>query len=123
MYTLDTNAIIYYIKGEPAVISVIEYIFNNRSAVYISTITEAELFGFPGLSIDEEQKLEGFMSVVAIISVDSKIARIAASIRRNYHLKISDSIIAATALFTGTTLVTRNVRDFRKVPNLLIKKL
>jgi predicted nucleic acid-binding protein len=33
-------------------------------------------------------------------------------------MKALDSLIAATALMTGTTLATRNVRNFQRVPNL-----
>jgi predicted nucleic acid-binding protein len=123
MYTLDTNAIIYYVKEDPALVLFLEQIFSKQFTVYISTITEIELFGFPGISFIEEKKLEELMLIFGIISVDSKIARIAASLRRNYRLKVSDSAIAATAIFTGTTLVTRNVRDFRKVSDLKIQKI
>ena len=38
-------------------------------------------------------------------------------------LQTADGIIAATAVFTGTTLVTRNVRDFKKVPTLNIEAI
>ncbi|MBI4032478.1 PIN domain-containing protein, partial [Candidatus Berkelbacteria bacterium] len=55
--------------------------------------------------------------------VDSKIAPVAAFIRRTHRLKLADSIIAATALFTGTTLITRNTQDFRKVHRLKLKKI
>ena len=59
----------------------------------------------------------------AIIPLDSRIARIAGSLRRQYNIKTADSIVAATALFTGTTLITRNIRDFQKIPNLLLRKI
>ena len=36
---------------------------------------------------------------------------------------VPDSIIAATAMFTGITLLTRNTRDFRKISNLGIRKI
>ena len=34
------------------------------------------------------------------------------------ELKLPDAIIAATALHTGTPLLTRNVKDFKKVRGL-----
>jgi predicted nucleic acid-binding protein len=38
-------------------------------------------------------------------------------------MKALESFITATALMTGTTLATRNVRDFLRVPNLDVRQL
>src|SRR2546428_5713228 len=54
--------------------------------------------------------------------MDSQIVRLAAIVRKTYGLKMPDSVIAATALFTGTCVVTRNTEDFRKVPQLPIEE-
>jgi toxin FitB len=124
MYTLDTNAIIYFLKGDKQAILILEKIINeNRGPIYISSITEAELFSYANLTDQDENDLEKILTTLATIAVDSRLARIAAWIRRQYGLKIADSIIAATAIFTGTTLVTRNIKDFDKIPNLLILKI
>ena len=58
-----------------------------------------------------------------MIDVDSRIAQLSGQLRASYGIKALDSFIAATALMTGTTLATRNVRDFRRVPNLDIREL
>jgi len=58
------------------------------------------------------------LHTLAVIPVDSRIARIAGALRRVHRLKTPDGAVAATALFTGSTLVTRNVKDFKKIPNL-----
>lgn len=58
-----------------------------------------------------------------VVPVDSQLGRVAAYVRRSHGLKLADSIIAATALVNGTTLLTRNVRDFRNVPNLKALKV
>lgn len=123
MYTLDTNAIIYFLKDDAKAKEVLRDIFIKNVPIYISTITEIELFSFPGLDDLEKLQLERRLSTLSIISLDSPIARIASFLKRMHNLKLADSIIAATALFTGSTLVTRNVRDFAKVPNLSIKKI
>ncbi len=123
MYTLDTNAIIYYLKDEPDVVTSLNTIFTQNVPIYISTITEIELFGFSKLSEQETAQIEAILRTVAIIPVDSRIARTAGFIRRNYHINIADSTMAATALFTGTTLLTRNIRDFRKIPNFSLQKV
>ena len=46
MLTLDTNAIIYYLKGEEMAVRSLNKAFEDDAAVYISTITELELFSF-----------------------------------------------------------------------------
>jgi len=123
VYTLDTNAIIYYLKDDPHAAAVLSDIFTEDSPLYISAITEIELFGFPKLSDNEVEQIEAILRTVAIIPVDSRIARTAGFIRRNYHVNIADSAIAATALFTGTILLTRNIRDFRRIPNLSVQQI
>lgn len=120
MHTLDTNAIIYYLKDDPAAVRLLSDIFNSITPLYVSTITEVELFSFSSLSEDESERIERILKTVAILPLDSRLARTAAELRRTYGLKIPDSIIAATALFTNSTLVTRNIRDFKKVPNLIL---
>ena len=40
-----------------------------------------------------------------------------------HRLKLADSAIAATALFTGTKLLTRNTRDFKNVFNLAVQRI
>jgi predicted nucleic acid-binding protein len=123
VYTLDTNAIIYYLKDDPHAVAVLSDIFTENTPLYISAITEIELFGFSKLSDREAEQIEAILRTVAIIPVDSRIARTAGFIRRNYHINIADCTIAATALFTGTTLLSRNIRDFRKIPNLSLRQI
>ena len=123
MYTLDTNAILYYLKDDANTVSLLRGIFAQNVPVYVSAITELELFAFSNLSAAEEALIEELLTTVAIISVDSHIARLAAFIRRQYRLKVPDSVIAATALFTGSTLLTRNTRDFRRIPNFSVLRV
>lgn len=122
-FTFDTNAIIYYLKGDKKVSNSIEEILNDDPSIYISTITEVELFGFPKITEIEAYQIEKILETVSIIPLDSRIARMAARIRQLYKLKTADSVIAATALFTGSALVTRNVKDFAKVMDLQIKSI
>mgnify|MGYP001562026446 CR=1 FL=1 len=123
MYTLDTNAIIYYLKGDTSSVNFLKDILGQDVPIYVSAITEVELFGFSQLNSLEMRRIEELLYTLSIIPLDSRIARDAGLLRRVYRLKVADSVIAATALFTGTQLVTRNIRDFRKIPNLLIAKI
>jgi predicted nucleic acid-binding protein len=123
VHTLDTNAIVYYLKDDTDAVAVLRGVFAQSSPVYVSVVTELELFAFANLSRDEESLIEDLLATMSIIPLDSRIARLAALVRRHYGLKIPDSVIAATAMFTGSTLVTRNTRDFRKIANLVILKI
>lgn len=123
MYTLDTNAIIYYLRDESQVVEIFRDILMQSVPIYISTITEVELFSFSQLLVSEEERINAILNTLAILPVDSNIARKAGRIKNQQGLKIVDSIIAATALLTRTTLLTRNIRDFRKVPGLEVRKI
>ncbi|MEK7074866.1 MAG: type II toxin-antitoxin system VapC family toxin [Patescibacteria group bacterium] len=123
MYTLDTNAIIYYLHDDFDAMAVMQDVLDKNTPVYISTITEIELFGFPRLNTTEVEQIERMIKTLSVIPVDSRIARLAGEIRKTYGLPIADSIIAATALFTGSTLLTRNIRDFKKIQGLILRTL
>jgi predicted nucleic acid-binding protein len=123
VYTLDDNAIFYFLRDDTDAVTILRGVFAQSSPVYVSAITELELFAFRDLTSDEESLIENLLTTVAIIPVDSHVARLAALVRRRYRSKAPDSIIAVTAMFTGSTLLTRNTRDFRKISNLLIRKV
>jgi predicted nucleic acid-binding protein len=118
MFVLDTNAIIYYLKDEQSAVKVIDKIFAQNPIIYISVVTELELLSFSNLTTNELNKIEGFLQIVSVVPLDSRLARIAANLRRLYKIKTVDSIIAATSLYTGSTLVTRNIKDFQKIIGL-----
>jgi predicted nucleic acid-binding protein len=123
MYTVDTNAIIYYLKGDASALSFFNTALLKNEPLYVSTVTEAELFGFPALSVAEEEKISALLGSLPGIPITSEMARRAGYLRRTFGLSLPDSIIAATALSMQTTLVTRNVRDFRHVPELHVLKV
>jgi predicted nucleic acid-binding protein len=123
VYTLDTNAIIYYLKDEAAAVKTLTKIFSEDAPLYISAITEVELFGFPNLADAESDQITELLRTIAVIPLDSQIARTAAEIRRSYRCSIADSVIAATALFTGTKLLTRNIADFKKIAGLEVQTI
>lgn len=123
MFTFDTNVLIYFINGDKKVIERVDKIIYEKLIVYFSTISEAEAFSFKNLSKEDIEIIDGLLNSLYIIPPDSKIARTAGFLRRITNIKIADSIIAATALSTRSTLLTRNVKDFKKVPNLQIEEI
>lgn len=120
MFTLDTNAIIYYPKNEARAVSTLEPLFVQDVALYVSSITELELFSSPALTDKDILAISQLLASLVIIPLDSRLARFAGYLRRLYRLKTADSAIAATALLTHTTLVTRNISDFQRIPTLAL---
>jgi predicted nucleic acid-binding protein len=106
------------LKSEPAAVSILEPLLAQDVALNISAVTELELFSFPGLSDPEISAISQLLNSLVIVPLDSRIARFSGYLRRTYRSKTADSAIAATALLAHATLITRNVRDFQRIPNL-----
>jgi predicted nucleic acid-binding protein len=121
MYTLDTNIIIYFLKGDAEVRKFLEEEISRGSRFFISAITEAELFGYPAITSEEALKIEEVLRTISIIPVDSQIARLAGFFKRKYKISLPDAIIAATGYLTNTILLTRNIKDFKKVKEISTK--
>jgi predicted nucleic acid-binding protein len=117
-YLIDTNIIIYTLKGINTAVETMEELENGESEIYYSTIVEAELFSFHQLTKEQKEKIRGVLDLGEIVNVDSEVALKAAEFRalsnKRYHrkLKLPDAIIAATAVICSSVLVTRNVDDF-----------
>jgi predicted nucleic acid-binding protein len=120
MYLFDTNAVIYFAQKEPKATERLEEVFASRTPLFIATISMAELFSLPLLPDEERHSIEGILSVLTPAPLDATLARHAGELRAVHRLKLADSIIAATALFTNSALITRNTHDFIKVPTLSI---
>jgi predicted nucleic acid-binding protein len=118
VYTLDTNAIIYYLDEEPSVVPLLDPILGHDRAIFVSVVTELELLSHPGLTEEDREEIQQLLMSVVIFPLESRLAQLAGALRRQYHLKTPDSIVAATALLTRTTLVTRNIRDFQGIDGL-----
>jgi predicted nucleic acid-binding protein len=63
MYTLDTNAIIYYLNGDRTVMQTLEEIIDQGAPRYVSTITVLELFSRRGLSELEKDDIERILGL------------------------------------------------------------
>ena len=118
MYTLDTNAIIYYLDEDAAVVPVLEPILAQDIAIFISVVTELELLSHTGLMEEDIAEITQVLTSMVVFPLESRLAQLAGTLRRQYRLKTPDSIVAATALLTRTTLVTRNIRDFQEIAAL-----
>jgi predicted nucleic acid-binding protein len=123
VYTLDTNIIIYYFNGEAPILAFLREQIEEGAPLFVSAVTEHELYSYPHLTPVEVARIDALFTTLTVIGVDSRIAQLSGQLCATYGIKALDSFIAATALMTGTTLATRNVRDFCRIPNLDIREL
>ncbi len=126
-YLLDTNICIYVIKNRPA--GILEIFNRFASQLCISSITLAELtHGVERSSkIDHNRKqLNDFTSRLAVMDYGQKAAIHYGVIRadlesRGQIIGVNDLHIAAHARSEGLTLVTNNLKEFRRVKGLLLE--
>ncbi len=123
MFTIDTNVLIYHVNRDESVSKFLITAYDRGVMLYLPTITLTEFFAYPDLTSKERQRFEDVLLYFDTIDLSVPIALLAGDLRREYQMKLGDSIIAATALHTGSTLVTRNVKDFESVEKLKVKKV
>jgi len=113
-FLLDSNIVIYSYKAE------FRYLRNlvADSAACISEISRVEILGYHQLKADEEKYYHEMFDFINIIDTSKEIFDKAIEVRRQFNLKLGDSIIAATAIIYGLDLYTRNMGDFLKIQSL-----
>lgn len=127
-YMLDTNICIYVIKHKP------ESFFRKLNSidprdVCISSITYAELVHGVEKSSETERNrvaLSLMLSNIEIVSFDAEAANCYGRIRAELVSKGTpigplDTMIAAHAQSLGCTIVTNNVREFKRIKDLKIE--
>lgn len=122
---LDTNICIYMIKNRPPEVRVHFERFTPGD-IAISSITAAELrYGVEKSAARERNALalEAFLLPLEIapFDLDSAVAygRIRAELeRRGNPIGGMDMLIAAQAVAREVTLVTNNLKEFQRIPNL-----
>lgn len=126
-YLLDTNIVIYVIKRRPAAVAAA---FNQHAGhMAISAITLAELLHGAEKSSNpsaNQAVVEDFCSRLDVLPYDASAAVHYGSIRgalerQGAPIGVNDLHIAGHARSQGLTLVTNNLREFRRVPGLLLE--
>jgi len=110
-YLLDTNILVYALKGLPSVRPYFE------ESCFASVITEIEILGVPELSKREYNIRQSAMEFCSIIPLTTSIKNETIRLKQQYKVKLPDAVIAATALVEGYTLVTAD-RAFRRFGSL-----
>ncbi|MBL8357178.1 MAG: type II toxin-antitoxin system VapC family toxin [Delftia acidovorans] len=126
MLILDSNTISYYFRGDPQVVPRLQAL--RPTDIGVPAIVEYELrYGLqrlpPAASVPRLEALVQLLRPMQLLAFDSECATHAARIRAALEAKGTpigphDTLIAATALRHQAALVTRNIREFSRVPDL-----
>ena len=108
----DTNPLVYLLDGDRNIARFLE-----SKQIYVSVITELELFGKQSLSVAENEIIESLLENCFIIGLNQEIKHIYREIKHNSAVKLPDAVIAATAIYLDLPLLTFD-QDFECIPNL-----
>lgn len=118
-YLIDTNVWIDAIVGRLDADTFLR-LTGQAEWVGYSAITRLELFGFPGLTADEEHNISSLLKNFSEVGIDSKTIDHAVMIRKAVRIKIPDALIAASAILAESSLLTRNTDDFKGISALIL---
>ena len=120
-YLWDTNTAIYYLQQQfpPNAEKFIDKIIAQEQPI-ISAITEIELLCWKTATAADLVILQNFINDVRIIELEQPIKIKTIEIRKANKIKLPDAIIGATAVCHNLTLITRNITDFKNIPNLQV---
>jgi tRNA(fMet)-specific endonuclease VapC len=126
VFALDTNTVIDFFRGRGRVAERLLAVRPSEIALPAVSAYEAWV-GVLGSRSAERRAIQyqEFLAAIEVLPFDAATARTAAEIRlalqrRGETIGPMDTLIAATALANGATLVTRNLREFSRVPDLRI---
>ena len=126
-YLLDTNICIYVIIARPPKV-LARFMKHEIDGLGISAISASELYwGVRKIgSARNLAALEKFLSPLVVLDYDLAAARrygelLASLEKRGTPIGPLDQQIAAHALALNVTLVTNNLREFKRVPDLLVE--
>jgi predicted nucleic acid-binding protein len=127
-YLVDSDVVIDHLAAVPEASQFLDQFAQDGIVMSIVTYMEA----FQGVFRSEQpeeaaEKFHAFVDKVLILpfsfAVAERCARLRETLRsQNKRVKSRalDLIIAATALEYGLTLVTKNIEDFKDIPDLIL---
>lgn len=119
---IDTDVLIWYMRGNPRAKEVVE----KRTPFLMSAVTYMELVQ----GMKNKTEFRRFQKQIrtwrtVIVQIDQDISARAIFYVQEYFLshsmQMADSLIAATAVAVGNTLLTANDKHYEHVPNLELK--
>ena len=127
-YSLDTNICIYLLNGSSDKLKK-KLLSLPPKRITVTTIVKADLLYGAEKSIkkkENREKVEKFLTQIEVQPFDEKSAIIYSKIRAKLEstgkiIGANDLLIASIVLANNDALVTNNVKEFKRVPNLKVE--
>jgi predicted nucleic acid-binding protein len=114
---LDSTAVIKYLQNELT----LDDIGGNGCERYVSVITCMEALSYPDITPGEERRVNDFLAACTVIPLNRQVMEEAVKFRRSSRRKLPDSIVAATAIVLGITLLSHDPHLLKTIyPGLTI---
>lgn len=108
-YLLDTDVLIWHLRNRPNTTALLTKLVDD-GPLACSALTVSELL--QNVRTHEAARVEDLLDSLIVAPIDSKVARLAASIIRQRGPGYVDCHIAATSILLGVPLVTYNRKDY-----------
>lgn len=108
-YIVDSDIIIWFLRGREQEAKLLEKL-TNTGVPRCSVVSIAEIRA--GLVKNSEKILKQLKDIFTPADVSFEIAEKAGVFKQKYRLDIADTLIAATSVAMGGTLVTYNKKHF-----------
>ena len=124
MYLLDTDILIYSLKGDEAVNSHLRHHLNDAMKTSVISLMELYYGAYKSQhKISNLSKVKALAQSIEIISPGPETSEIFGLLKSDLELSGNrlddfDLIIAAVSLSHNMTLVTNNVQHFKRIENL-----
>lgn len=125
-WLLDTDTCIDALRHRPSALRRLRTL--SPDDVAVATMTEAELWYGAWRSRDPagaQQSVASFLGPLARLPFDSEAAERHAELRfalRAQPIGERDLVIASVAVAQGLVLITHNIREFSRVPSLIVEE-
>jgi len=127
MYLLDTNTLIYFFKQQGHVATHLQQVQASQIALPSVALFELEYGLLRSTKPETQQKgMDAVRAAYRVLPLDAKSAKSAAWVKNALELAgapigPADQLIAGIALAHDLALITRNTREFSRVPGLRLE--